>query len=123
MFPVSRRNILKSFGAAVVGVAAVDGAQRLPARQQLNLQKPDDATFDPYGGIKSVRSEASGFFRVDKLGGRWWFITPAGHGFISAGVNHVDYKGDYSKDFVRFVVSNLKDWGFNTIGWSQEVMQ
>ncbi|MHC4564272.1 MAG: hypothetical protein ACYTE3_00780 [Planctomycetota bacterium] len=123
MFPVSRRKILKSFGAAVVGVAAVDGRQRVLAWQQLDSQKDDNSMFDPYGGIKSVRSKASGFFRVEKLDGRWWFITPAGHGFISAGVNHVDYKGDYSQDFVRFVVKNLKDWGFNTVGWSQEVMQ
>jgi hypothetical protein len=87
------------------------------------LQTADDVALDPYGGIKSIQSEASGFFRVEKLDGRWWLITPEGHGFISAGVNHVDYKGDYSQSFVRFVVSNLKDWGFNTIGWSQEVMQ
>ncbi|MHC4143808.1 MAG: hypothetical protein ACYSUD_03415 [Planctomycetota bacterium] len=123
MFPMNRRNILKSFGAAAVGVVTVDEIRRVQARQNLDSQKADNAVFDPYGGIKSVQSEPSGFFRVEKLGGRWWFITPAGHGLISAGVNHVDYKGDYSHDFVRFVVKNLKDWGFNTIGWSQEVMQ
>jgi len=123
MFPINRRNILKSFGAAIVGVATLDGTQHVQAQQQLRSQKADDAMLDSYGGIKSIRSEASGFFRVEKLGGRWWFITPAGHGFISAGVNHVDYKGDYSQDFVRFVAKNLEDWGFNTIGWSQEVMQ
>jgi len=123
MFPMNRRSILKSFGAAAAGVVTLDGMQGVHARRQLDSQKADNPALDQYGGIKSVRSEASGFFRVDKLDGRWWFITPAGHGFISAGVNHVDYKGDYSRDFVRFVVSNLKDWGFNTIGWSQEVMQ
>ena len=90
-------------------------------RQESNAAEA--TTLDRYGGIESVRSQGLGFFRVEKIGGRWWIVTPEGHGFISAGVNHVDYKRDYSSDFVRFTVRSLKDWGFNTIGWSQEVMQ
>ena len=120
---MSRRNILKAFGAAAFGAATDTRAHSAETQHQIHSHTAEETALDPYGGIKSVRSEASGFFKIEKLGGRWWLITPAGHGFISAGVNHVDYKGDYSRDFVRFVVRHLKDWGFNTIGWTQEVMQ
>ena len=78
---------------------------------------------DRYGGWEGVKTEATGFFRVQRIDGRWWLVTPEGHGFISAGVNHVDYRGDYSAQFVDFVTGHLKEWGFNTIGWSQEVMR
>jgi hypothetical protein len=76
---------------------------------------------DRYGGSPALKSRATGFFRVDKIGDRWWFITPEGNGFLSAGVNHVDYRAGYSDEFVDFVTGHLHDWGFNTIGWSQEV--
>ncbi|MHC4406695.1 MAG: hypothetical protein ACYTG0_44295, partial [Planctomycetota bacterium] len=77
---------------------------------------------DVYGGYRSISAEATGFFRVERIDGRWWLVTPDGHGFLSAGVNHVDYKGDDSPAFVRFVTDHLRDWGFNTIGWSQELV-
>ena len=67
------------------------------------------------------RFKPTGFFRVEQIDGRWWFVTPEGHGFLSAGVNHIDYREDYSDDFVDFATDQLRGWGFNTIGWSQEV--
>jgi hypothetical protein len=73
-------------------------------------------------GATAVRTRATGFFRTEVIGGRWWLVTPEGNGFLSAGVNHVDYREDYSERFVRFVTDHLRDWGFNTIGWSQESM-
>ena len=75
---------------------------------------------DRYGGWTKISTEATGFFRIEKLENRWWFITPEGNVFMSTGMNHVDYKEDYSPEFIRFVVGHLKDWGFNTIGWSQD---
>ena len=80
------------------------------------------AEFDRYGGYRAISARTDGFFRVERVDGRWWFVTPDGHAFLSAGVNHADYKGDYSAEFVRFVVSHLQDWGFNTVGWTQEVI-
>ena len=77
--------------------------------------------FDRFSGLLSVKSEATGFFRVERIDRRWWFITPEGHGFLSAGVNHVDYREDYSNELVDFVTRHLHDWRFNTIGWSQEL--
>jgi len=40
-----------------------------------------------YGGFAGPKRRATGFFRVEKLDGRWWFIDPEGCRFWSAGVN------------------------------------
>ncbi len=91
---------------------------------------------DRFGGCAEIRSEATGFFRVEEVEGRWWFITPDGHGFLSLGVNHIDSSclkypdnvhvwkekyGDERSFCERGVHQDLEDWGFNTVGWSQEV--
>lgn len=43
----------------------------------------------PYGGFLSTKAKATGFFRVEKIAGRWWFICPDGHQFYSTGVNGI----------------------------------
>jgi hypothetical protein len=40
-----------------------------------------------YGGFASGRRKATGFFRVEKIGTRWWFVDPEGCRFYSTGVN------------------------------------
>jgi hypothetical protein len=42
-----------------------------------------------YGGFASTRAKATGFFRVERIDGRWWFVDPDGHLFFSAGLNGV----------------------------------
>jgi hypothetical protein len=94
--------------------------------------EPSD--LDSYGGTKAITAGATGFFRVEKVDGRWWLITPEGHGFISVGLNHADetdlkyprnigvWKSKYgSRDrWIRGVAEDLKSWGFNTLGWTQQ---
>ncbi|MDR1336963.1 MAG: hypothetical protein LBK22_09055, partial [Tannerella sp.] len=45
------------------------------------------AGWSPYGGLKALRFEPTGFFRVQHDGRRWWFVDPDGCAFLSAGVN------------------------------------
>jgi len=79
-----------------------------------------------------------GYFRVGKSKNRWFFITPDNKPFFSIGLNHIDwnvlkspdnihiwkekYDGDPIKWITESVVPYLKKWGFNTIGWVQEVV-
>lgn len=43
-----------------------------------------------YGGwIEEQTHEATGFFRVEKIGDRWWLIDPDGHKFMHVAVNAV----------------------------------
>ncbi len=39
-----------------------------------------------FGGLATNLREATGFFRVEKIGDRWWMIDPEGGRFIFAGV-------------------------------------
>ena len=43
-----------------------------------------------YGGFPASHAKATGFYRVEKLGGRWWFVDPDGHLFWSAGIDSVN---------------------------------
>jgi hypothetical protein len=40
-----------------------------------------------YGGFAAGKRQGTGYFRVEKIGERWWFIDPEGCRFWSAGVN------------------------------------
>lgn len=44
---------------------------------------------DQYGGFLKTQAKATGFFRVEQIDGRWWFITPEGHYFFSNGSNGI----------------------------------
>jgi hypothetical protein len=46
---------------------------------------------DAYGGFASTHAKATGFFRVEQIDGRWWFVTPEGHLFYSTGVNGIGF--------------------------------
>ena len=58
--------------------------------RDLALARSTKSTFAKrsiYGGdTRAPRQSATGFFRVEKLGGKWWFIDPEGHLFWSLGV-------------------------------------
>jgi agarase len=55
-----------------------------------------DPGFDAWGGWRGVATTATGRFRVERVDGVWWLVTPAGHGFFSVGVDHLRPEGDFS---------------------------
>lgn len=49
---------------------------------------------DRFGGwTGGPRLEATGFFRTEKIGGKWWFVDPEGRLFFSLGINSI-YPGN-----------------------------
>jgi hypothetical protein len=48
---------------------------------------PGDLGLCRYGGFADTRAEATGFFRVERKDGRWWFVDPDGHLFLSLGAD------------------------------------
>jgi hypothetical protein len=78
------------------------------------------------------------FFTVQKRDGRWWFVTPDDRPFFSLALNHIDpsplryeINGDlwqrkYGNSMERWlkeaVRPDLDAWGFNSVGWTQEVV-
>jgi len=55
--------------------------------------KPGDFGYCQYGGYRATQAKATGFFRVELIDGRWWFIDPDGHYFLSVGVNGIGVGG------------------------------
>ena len=89
----------------------------------------------PDNRATSASAGENNFFRVEQRDGRWRLIDPAGRPFITIGLNHADesnLKYPHNSDVWRQkygsretwirdgVVKDMKDWGFNTIGWTQE---
>lgn len=50
---------------------------------------PSAVQLSPYGGWLGERHEATGFFRAEKLGDRWWLIDPEGYRYLHMAVNGV----------------------------------
>lgn len=69
---------------------------------------------DPCGGHPGLTREATGFFRLEEIGGRHYLITPEGHPFRALGLNHFHMMK--SHDF-EGALGHLRDWGFNTGGY------
>jgi hypothetical protein len=42
-----------------------------------------------FGGYLGTKAKATGFFRVEKIDGKWWFVDPDGHLFWSAGIDSI----------------------------------
>ena len=50
-----------------------------------------------YGGFLETKARATGFFRVEKIDGIWWFVDPEGHYFISAGSTGINPGGSFAR--------------------------
>jgi hypothetical protein len=48
--------------------------------------KPRDFNYCQYGGYRNTKARATGFFRVEQIDGKWWFVDPDGHLFLGIGV-------------------------------------
>lgn len=56
-------------------------------REEEQTLAPGDFGLCPYGGYAGTKAEATGFFRVEQRGGRWWLVDPDGHLFLSQGAD------------------------------------
>ena len=77
------------------------------------------------------------FFTVGRRAGRHWFVSPAGQPEFSLGLNHFDpatlrcpdsgpvWRARYGNSMRKWlgqVRADLAGWGFNCMGWNQEVV-
>ena len=91
----------------------------------------EDPATDKYGGWKVASLTATGFFRTQQIGGRWWMVTPEGNLYICKGVAvfsaggsdrqqaKLQEKFGSTSEWARQETSMLKARGFNGLGaWS-----
>lgn len=65
---------------------SLEGLRRELAREQETL-RAGDFGYCRFGGYAATRARATGFFRVEKVDGKWWFVDPDGHLFLSTGAD------------------------------------
>lgn len=68
---------------------SIDDLKRAWADEESTLEK-GSFNYSKYGGYLNTQEEATGFFRVENIDGKWWFIDPEGHLFLAAGMNGVN---------------------------------
>ncbi len=114
--------VLDEFGQWARG----DWPRKVRNREQLAKERADEdnalgAGTNPltgrFGGFLETQAKATGFFRVEKIDGRWWFVDPEGHLFLSTGANGI--RGEEGPAGQALVSRRMGAWGLNTIGnWS-----
>src|SRR5688572_21118446 len=67
--------------------ASYDALRRDWAQENRMLVPKAEVPACRYGGFASGKRKATGFFRVEQIGSRWWLVDPQGCRFWSAGVN------------------------------------
>mgnify|MGYP001817294868 CR=1 FL=1 len=82
---------------------------------------------DAYGGFTDIKGKKTGFFHTQKIDGRWWLVTPDGHGFFGIGLSHpvtgfskgavtFSYNGS-QEAWLRDGIKKMRELGYNCV-WS-----
>jgi hypothetical protein len=112
--------------------AAADWPRKIHSRAQLDQEladeakalKPGDFGYGEYGGYTNTQTKATGFFRVEQIDGKWWFVDPQGHLFLSTSLNGLGSRGGGRGAAAPpsptatpgLQERRLEAWGFNTGG-------
>lgn len=73
-------------------------------------QKNEPAT-SKYGGWTDWKKEATGFFRTEKVDGRWWIIDPEGYPYIHKAVVALNPgKSERQKEIFRDKYGTVENW-------------
>jgi len=105
-------------------------------------EPPKTRELDRFGGWKGKQFEATGYFRTEHDGRRWWLVTPEGNAFLSLGINHYhpgwwaqDYNREHwvkefgadrpwdqawQKGFRDRAIADCRRLGFSTLGFHSE---
>ncbi|MBK8883391.1 MAG: hypothetical protein IPN67_13685 [Bacteroidales bacterium] len=59
--------------------------------------RTDDSGISKYGGFQDIRVKATGFFHVEKIDGKWWFVDPEGYLFFSNGSCCINSQSDLAR--------------------------
>jgi hypothetical protein len=113
--------------------AHADWPRKIKSREQLDKEladeektlKPGDFKYCEYGGYKNTQTKATGFFRVEQIDGKWWFVDPHGHLFLSQSSNGLGGRrgaaapSTNNAAAANRTVRRLEAWGLNTGGAGQ----
>ncbi len=55
------------------------------------------ANISKYGGFLETRTKSTGFFRVEQIDGKWWFVDPEGYLFFSTGATGIGPRAEFAR--------------------------
>lgn len=73
-----------------------DWPGKIKSKEQLTKELADeekswgtyaDFNYCELGGYKNTKAKATGFFRIEQINNKWWFVDPHGHLYLSMGSN------------------------------------
>ncbi len=70
-------------------IRSLDALRQSWEAEEKSLAAGSDMPYCKYGGYKSSHAKGTGFFRVEKVDGKWWFVDPDGHLFLSVGADSI----------------------------------
>lgn len=62
-------------------------------KEDAEVVSTKDYNYSKFGGYLNAQVKGTGFFRTEKIDGRWWFVDPEGYLFLSMGVDCVSPGG------------------------------
>ena len=77
--------------------------------KQLQTSLFSDSEVSKYGGYKVRKQKATGFFRVEKIDDKWWFIDPEGYLFLSVGSDCVNSSVRTTTKDREFIFEQLQE--------------
>ena len=66
-------------------------------------------TLDSYGGTNQLKGKSTGWFHLEELGGRRWFITPEGNAFFPVSLAHI-YTGNSQPTVQKLLDGDKEAW-------------
>lgn len=59
--------------------------------------EPGDFKVSKYGGFLDMKVKATGYFRVEQINGKWWFVDPEGNLFFSTGSTGIGPRSEFAR--------------------------
>ncbi len=77
---------------------AIDSEElKIAWSQEDNELKQGAFKISKYGGFMDKKLKATGFFRVEKIADRWWFVDPEGYLFFSTGSTGINPRSEFAR--------------------------
>jgi hypothetical protein len=74
--------------------------------------------YGKFGGYLAAQVKATGYFRVEKIDGKWWFVDPEGYLFYSAGSTGIRSRSDMARlkgrEYIFAALPKSSDIGVTT---------
>jgi hypothetical protein len=98
---LDRKPVVDQFGQWIPAdwsgkIISLDQLHKEWAAEESTLGERDPG-YCKYGGFGDTKAKATGFFRVEQVDGRWWFVDPDGHLFFSTAVTGMGARGGESR--------------------------